>query len=717
MVHKLINVEIRYENDVVLARQRARTIAAALNFDKRDQTRIATAVSEIARNAFQYAGGGTAEFAVEQSPRRLMLVTIRDQGPGIADVDFVLRGKYVSETGMGKGLIGANRLMDRFRVESLPGQGTVVVLGKRLPPSLSPVGQADIKRVVEQLANSHETPWDELREQNKELLRALDELREKQAELTQLNRELDETNRGVVALYAELNDKAEFLQRASEMKSNFLSNMSHEFRTPLNSILALTQILLDRLDGDLTSEQEKQLRFVSNAAASLTELVSDLLDIAKVEAGKVTIRPNHFTVESLFSALRGMLRPLLSQNSSVSLVFEDPKDIPALHTDEAKISQILRNFISNALKFTERGEIRVAARLGHDDTVLFSVSDTGIGIASDDQERIFQQWTQVEGRLQKTAKGSGLGLPLSRRLAQLLGGNAYVKSELGAGATFFAQIPTSFRGDTEVVYIPDARPELDSSKLPVLVVEDNREALFVYEKYLKGTNFQAVPARNLREARSALRRIKPVAVLLDVLLDGEQSWELLEELKSDPDTSSVPVLVVTVVDNQAKALAMGADAFHEKPIERKWLLRQLERTERDPTKIRVLIVDDDEASRYVVRTALGEGAFRFVEAASGNEGYRLAHEVRPDLIVLDLVMADISGFDVLSKLKNDPETSNIPVVIHTSRTLEKDDRELLAPAVGIIAKQGQSRQTIRASFAEAFTLAGFSLPDLSVSSS
>jgi CheY-like chemotaxis protein len=268
-----------------------------------------------------------------------------------------------------------------------------------------------------------------------------------------------------------------------------------------------------------------------------------------------------------------------------------------------------------------------------------------------------------------------------------------------------------------VVYIPDARPELDSSKLPVLVVEDNREALFVYEKYLKGSIFQAVPARNLREARTALRRIKPVAVLLDVLLEGEQSWDLLQELKSDPGTKSVPVFVVTVVDNQAKALAMGADAFHEKPIDRKWLLHQLERTGRDPAKLRILIVDDDEASRYVVRTALGDGAFRFVEASSGNEGFRLAHEVHPDLIVLDLVMADISGFDVLSKLKDDPETSNIPVVIHTSRTLEKDDRELLAPAVGVIVKQGQSRQTIRARFAEVITLAGLPVPDLSVSQS
>ena len=219
----------------------------------------------------------------------------------------------------------------------------------------------------------------------------MDDLREKQTELAQLNRELDETNRGVVALYAELNDKADFLQRASEMKSNFLSNMSHEFRTPLNSVLALSQILLDRLDGDLSSEQEKQIRFIRRSAQDLADLVNDLLDIAKVEAGKVTIRPSHFSIESVFAALRGMLRPLVAQNSSVSLVFEDITGLPELFTDEAKLSQILRNFISNALKFTERGEIRVSVSPGHDNTVVFSVADTGIGIAPGKSGTHFQR--------------------------------------------------------------------------------------------------------------------------------------------------------------------------------------------------------------------------------------------------------------------------------------------------------------------------------------
>jgi signal transduction histidine kinase len=449
MALNLLRMDVRYEHDVVLARQRARQLAAALKFDSQDQTRIATAVSEVARNAFQYAGGGLIDFRVETSPSPLLVVTLSDKGRGISNIQEILDGKYVSHTGMGLGLIGAKRLMDSFTVET-GAHGTTVVLGKSIPPRFAGLSKSDLDAILSKIeARTPSGPYEELQLQNQELIRTLDELRARQTELAQLNRELDETNRGVVALYAELDDRADFLQRASELKSHFLSNMSHEFRTPLNSIMALSQILLDHLDGGLSTEQDKQVRFIRSSAQDLMDLVNDLLDLAKVEAGKITIRPSTFDVNTLFSALRGMLRPLLAQNSSVKLIFEDPEEEIQLHSDEAKVSQILRNFISNALKFTERGEVRVSVSRADNNTLAFSVSDTGIGIAEEDQERIFQQWAQVEGKLQKAAKGSGLGLPLSRKLAQLLGGNVYLKSRVGVGSTFVVVIPTSFEGKTD----------------------------------------------------------------------------------------------------------------------------------------------------------------------------------------------------------------------------------------------------------------------------
>ena len=708
MALNLFTIDIRLENDVVLARQKARSIAAALKFESQDQIRIATAVSEIARNTFQYGGGGRAEFRIENEPEKMLLITLRDKGKGISNLDEIMDGKYVSKTGMGLGIVGAKRLMDHFRVHTDARRGTTVVLGKKIPRRFSHFNPGELTKVLAAIERSSQDPYEELKQQNKELLGTLEELRIRQEEMAQLNRELDETNRGVVALYAELNDKALFLQRASELKSRFLSNMSHEFRTPLNSITALSQILLDRLDGDLTLEQEKQVKFIRSSGQVLTDLVNDLLDLAKVEAGRVTIRPSVFRVDGVFAALRGMLRPLLSQNSSVNLVFEIPQDMPDLYTDEARVSQILRNFISNALKFTERGEIRVSVELGHDDTVIFAVADTGIGIGLEDQERIFQEWAQVEGQRQKVVKGTGLGLPLSRKFAQLLGGNVYVKSEVGLGATFFAAIPINFTGATEVVYVPEIKRELDDNKLPVLIVEDNREALFIYEKYLKNTNFQVIPAKDLREARQALRDFRPTAVVLDVLLEGEHSWELLQDLKRDPATRKIPVFVVTVVDNREKALALGADGFHAKPVERAWLVEQLETTANRQFG-QILIIDDDEVSRYLLRSVLGQADFRFSEASGGNEGLRRANEGKPDLIILDLAMPDLSGFEVLSRLKDDPRTTGIPVIIHTSRALDSRERSLLSSAVAVISKESRSRELSLAHFGEAFAKAGLSL--------
>jgi len=711
MALNLLRMDIRYEHDVVLARQRARQVAAALKFDAQDQTRIATAVSEIARNAFQYGGGGVVEFRVDKTPESVLSIAISDKGKGISNLREILDGKYVSHTGMGLGLLGAKRLMDFFQVETAPGKGSTITLGKLLSSKYPSFVKKDLSSLLSTLeARAPQNPYEELQQQNKELLNTLDELRARQAELAQLNQELDETNRGVVALYAELDDKADFLQRASELKSHFLSNMSHEFRTPLNSILALGQILLDRLDGDLSGEQEKQIRLMRNSAQNLLELVNDLLDLAKVESGKVTIRPSNFSVNAMFAALRGMLRPLLVQNSSVKLMFEDPEGDLQMYSDEAKISQILRNFISNALKFTERGEVRVSVSQERDKSLQFSVSDTGIGIAEEDQERIFQEWTQVEGRLQKIAKGSGLGLPLSRKLAQLLGGNVHVKSRLGVGSTFTAVVPMAFKGETDVVYVPEVKRELDANRLPVLVVEDNREALFIYEKYLKGSRFQVLPARNLEDAKTSLSAFRPIAIILDVLLEGEHSWDLLRELKLDPGTRDIPVYVVTVVDNRQKALALGADGFQAKPIDRMWLLDQLNMSATGKAHPRVLIIDDDETSRYLVRTVLANSGCEMREADGGIEGVRLAKEYGPDIVILDLAMPDLNGFEVLKELDRDPQTCKSRVIIHTSKSVADQEYSRFGQALEVIPKDVmKSRDKAIAHFTEAFRKAGVSL--------
>jgi signal transduction histidine kinase/CheY-like chemotaxis protein len=609
----ILTIEIRFEEDVVMIRQRSRQIAQALGFDSQDQTRIGTAVSEIARNAFQYAGWGKVEFwvgngetqegnnfLVSSTPQALC-ISIRDKGKGIPHLKSILDGQYQSATGMGLGIIGSKRLMDQFQIES-DQSGTTVIMTKTLPKRVPQVTAEKLGQISQELIRfSPENPYQEIQQQNQELLRTLEELQKRQAELAQLNRELEDTNRGVVALYAELDEKALSLQKANEIKTRFFSNMSHEFRTPLNSIVSLSDLLLNKVDGELTLEQEKQVSLIRKSALNLTELVNDLLDLAKVEAGKIVIYPNYFEVSDLFATLRGMLRPLVTNNSSVSLVFEEPVDIPLLYTDEGKVAQILRNFISNALKYTQNGEVKVTAS-GFGKTIIFSVADTGIGIAWEHQKRIFEEFTQVDSDLQKQVKGTGLGLPLSSKLAHLLGGNVFLESEVSKGSTFFAAIPMNY-GEA-----------IDESE----VAKYNQQLRTAYSSFVEQTN----------------------------------------------------------QDNRPK----------------------------------ILIVDDQEASRYLLKQLLRDTHFTIIEAADGIQAIGLAKEEHPSVIFLDLIMPNMDGFEVLQHLKANSTTSHIPVIINTSKLLTATEYDyLIQNTVAILSKERTSYEQATTLVKQALVKAGLSL--------
>ncbi len=693
----LLTASLRWEQDLVAARQRARDISELLGFDTQDQTRIATSVSEIGRNAFRYAGGGKIEFRLEGSTApQVLVIRIADQGPGIPNLQRILAGNFQSSTGMGVGIAGARRLMDQFDIESVPGRGTVVTLKKFLPRRLAVITAARVAGIAEELTRRRpvEGPFDELQRQNQELLELLGELRKRQEELSVLNRELEDTNRGVVALYAELDEKADHLRRADQIKTRFLSNMSHEFRTPVNSILALGNMLLNRPDSRMDGEERQQVMFMKRAAEGLLELVNDLLDLAKVEAGKVEVQPVEFAVSDLFSTLRGMLRPLLV-NSQLNLVFEDAAEIPPLLTDEGKLSQILRNFISNALKFTESGEVRIMARK-EGDTVVFAVRDTGIGIAPEHLDRIFQEFAQIDSPSQRKTKGTGLGLPLAKKLAELLGGQVKVESSPGQGSTFEAWIPAVYRA---MVHQEEPSWKVDPRLAPVLLVEDSIETRLLYEKYLKNTPYQLLSALSLREARQALRVFQPAAFILDVMLQGEDTWTFLAELKSTDTTRGIPVIIQTVVEDEQKALALGADSFLAKPVSREALLAELARLV--PTKVQVLVVDDDEVSRYLVRQALREFSCNIVEATDGYEALHLSRLHKPALITLDLGMPGLNGEDILSELKADPATQAIPVAVITSKLLSLSDQaELAAHADAVLNKSALGDAEVKSIFRE-----------------
>ena len=436
MSQRILSVALEGDKDVVLVRQRARQISNLLGFAKQDQVRIATAVSEVARAACFDGIKARASFVLhDQHARQQLEVTVtathvpapHTEAAALADA----------------ALVTAHRLMDTCVAEN-GANGPAIRMQKALPPQV-PVSPTRLAQIATELAATPAgSSFEEVQQQNRELVETLAELRERQEDLLSLTRELEDTNRGIVALYAEIEDKAERLRRADEMKSRFLSNTSHELRTPLSSIRALSKLLLDRMDGELTAEQERQVFLIERTATEMSELVNDLLDLAKIEAGRVEAQPAPVVVDNLFRALKGMMRPLVD-GSRVELVFDNGGVTQPFDSDEGMLSQILRNFISNALKFTEQGSVRVSATYEIEtDTLRFAVTDTGIGIDAEHLQLIFEEFTQVENPLQRKSKGTGLGLPLCRRLAELLGGRVDVSSRPGVGSTFMLMLPRLF---------------------------------------------------------------------------------------------------------------------------------------------------------------------------------------------------------------------------------------------------------------------------------
>jgi signal transduction histidine kinase len=433
---------LHHPHDVGMARQHVRQLAQCLGFDLQMQVQLATAVTEMAYHLLSDGQPCVVECGIQgETAPQVLLIRMDTTGADVSRHLGPAAAEETAENDIEQSLRDVRQLVDACERHATPAGGIGVILRQHLPehaPLLS--GQSLARLTADLMRPCPPEPLNEAWQQHRMLLHALQTQKQQREELQRLRHELDETNRGVVALYAELDARAEHLQHADEAKSRFLSNMSHEFRVPINAIRSLTRLLLDQVDGTLTDEQEKQIAFIQKAVEELAELVNDLLDLAKIESGKVTISPTEFEVAELFGTLRRMLRPLL--HDAVTLVFDIPVPLPPLMTDEEKVTQILRNLISNALKYTNHGEIRVSASLTPEArAVIFTVTDTGIGIASDDQERIFEDFVQVDHALQRRVKGTGLGLPLCKKLAELLGGSIAVQSDLGVGSCFTAVIP------------------------------------------------------------------------------------------------------------------------------------------------------------------------------------------------------------------------------------------------------------------------------------
>jgi PAS domain S-box-containing protein len=485
-----------------------------------------------------------------------------------------------------------------------------------------------------------------------------------------------------------LRQAQEEAERANRVKSQFLASMSHELRTPLNAILGFSELLSDDATGRFDEATRRRfLDQIHSSGVHLLQLINDILDLSKVEAGQMELQLRPIELGSLIDEARATVEPL-AQSKAISLSV-DPGPELQLIADAAKVKQMLLNLLSNAIKFTsDGGRIQIRARRV-DSWVEIAVSDTGIGIAAEDLGRLFTEFQQLDAGPARQQEGTGLGLALTRRFAELHGGQVIVESVLGKGSTFTLRLPLEANAPQAPARLePPLVAASDLMRPLVLVVDDDPQAAEILARTLDAGGFRIKVAHTGPEALTMARDLKPVAITLDILLPEVDGWEVLNRLKADEATRNIPVIVVSVVDNPALGRALGAFDYFVKPVDGKALLSRFSqytftnKVKSEP--VRVLIVDDEQANLDLLEALLKDAGFAVIRAGGGQEGIDLARSQIPNLILLDLMMPDLTGFDVVEALRAEEATRSIPIMVLTAKALTDDDKRALNGQVAAI---------------------------------
>jgi signal transduction histidine kinase/DNA-binding response OmpR family regulator len=481
---------------------------------------------------------------------------------------------------------------------------------------------------------------------------------ERTAALTVMNRELDRAKRAA--------------EEANVLKTRFLANMSHELRTPLNAILNFTHFLSKPRYGALTERQsELQTRVVSNAE-HLLGLINDILDLSKIESGRMDL----FQEETdLLPVLKGVMATAigLTKDKGLDLVLDVPESLPHVLIDKMRIRQVLLNLLSNAAKFTEQGSITIAARITAPNTLTISVADTGIGIPPEYQAMVFEEFRQVDDELNRQQQGTGLGLPISKRLVEMHGGEMWLSSTPGQGSTFSFTLPLMSFAKLPPVEV-DAAPRSDSKPL-VVVIDDDRDAQRIFRNHLEGGGYAVYEVLDSRTAVAVVAQQQPRLVILDIQMPDVDGWEVLAQLRSNPTTSAIPVVICSIIDQHNLSIALGAHAHLVKPIREEELLAVLRRMA--PLSTSVMLIDDDDDARAVVRAILDTTHYTVVEAASGQAALSLVRHHPPGLIILDLMLPDIDGFTILDLLRTDSSLAAVPIIVLSAKELTSAELQWL----------------------------------------
>ncbi len=592
---------------------------------------------------------------------------------------------------------------------------------------------AETQRQSEEL----QTQQEELRVSNEELEQQSRILQESQARMELQQTELEQTNANLesqaeqlLRVQGALTDKARLLTQASQYKSEFLANMSHELRTPLNSTLILAKLLADNKPGNLSPDQVKYANTIHAAGSDLLALINDILDLSKIEAGQATVEVAEVAIAPALERLLDPLRPM-AQEKRLSLELDIAPDVPAsLQTDPQRLGQVLKNLLSNALKFTEQGSVLLKVARAPRNMLSFAVQDTGIGVPADQQELIFEAFRQADGSTHRKHGGTGLGLSISRDLAKLLGGTLTLVSTPGKGSVFTLQVPLRLQAATPA-HAPQARgefeastivaqtasapaapptaapaPKPDASRAPaasppsgrtILVIEDDERFADILGDLAREMGFGYMAAHTANDGLALAAQHRPDAIVLDMNLPDFSGLGVLDQLKRNPDTRHIPVHIVSVADYSQEALGRGAVGYALKPVKREELVHALQRLEAKFTQNvrRVLVVEDDDRQRDSVRELLARDGVQIVPAATATAALTLLRETTYDCVVMDLNLPDMSGYDLLQEMAEQDSVSFPPVIVYTGRALSRDEEQHLRRfSKSIIIKDARSPERL-----------------------